>query len=105
MLNVVYATSWAPVLGDEGTFMVLQNGTTGTTIVTIPHSSNHNFPIGTELHVSQDGTGAVKIAAEGGVDLLWHQDYSNQLLGQYATVTIKKTGNNQWRMFGLLAGL
>jgi hypothetical protein len=103
ILNVVRASSWNPVPGDEGTFMVLTNGTTLTKII-IPNNNFNPFPIGSELHVHQDGTGVVTIEADVGVTILKHVSFSNQLLGQYATVTVKKTDLNEWRLFGLLAG-
>ena len=103
LLNVVSDSSWDPVVGDEGSFMVLVNDDAATS-VTIPHSSVQDFPIGTELHIHQDGTGAVTVDSEPGVTILKHASFSNQLLGQYATATVKKTEGNTWRLFGLLAG-
>jgi hypothetical protein len=103
MLNVLTATSWAPVTGDEGSFLVLTNGATATTI-RIPNNSTQAFPVGSELHVHQDGTGPVTIVGETGVTLRYHAAYTNRLLGQYATATVKKTNTNEWRLFGLLAG-
>ena len=101
MLRVLSAPSWAPVLGDDGAFMVLANGATATT-VTIPADATQLFPVGTELHIHQDGTGLVTVAAEPGVTILKHVSFSNNLLGQYATATAKKTAANEWRLFGLL---
>lgn len=103
MLNVLTASSWAPVVGDEGSFMVFTNGPASATIM-IPNDSTQNFQVGSELHVHQDGTGPVAITGESGVTLLKHAAYSNKLLGQYATATVKKTAANVWRLFGLLAG-
>lgn len=104
IFNVVTATSWAPVVGDEGSFMVLTNGTTATSII-IPNNTTQGFAIGSELHIHQDGTGPVTVIAEGGVTILKHASFTNQLLGQYATATVKKTATNVWRLFGLLAGV
>lgn len=103
IFNVVRETSWAPVVGDEGSFMVLINGITDTTIV-IPNDSTQNFQVGSELHVHQDGTGSVTIDGEPGVNIYRHASFSNKLLGQYATATMKKSGPNEWRLFGLLQG-
>jgi hypothetical protein len=103
ILNVVTASSWAPVVGDEGSFMVLTNGSITTTIM-IPNDTTQNFAVGSELHIHQDGTGPVTVIAEAGVSILKHASFSNQLLGQYATASIKKTAANTWRLFGLLAG-
>lgn len=101
--NVARETSWYPVVGDEGTFMVLENGTTNT-IITIPNDVYQNFTIGSELHIHQDGTGDVTILGDSGVTVLVHASFSTKLLGQYATATVKKTAANEWRLFGLLAG-
>lgn len=103
IFNVVTASSWDPVVGDEGSFMVLTNGTTATNII-IPNDSTQDFTYGSELHIHQDGTGVVTVVGESGVTILKHASFSNQLLGQYATATVKKTAQNKWRLFGLLAG-
>jgi hypothetical protein len=103
MSNVVEASSWDPVVGDEGTFMVLTNDTADT-VITIPNDSTQNFAIGSELHVHQDGTGKVTIVGDVGVVILKHASFAAQLLGQYATASVKKTAANEWRLFGLLSG-
>lgn len=84
--------------------MVLTNDTTATTIA-IPNDSVQLFPTGAELHIHQDGTGAVTVVGDTGVTVYRHAYFSNQLLGQYATATVKKTGVNEWRLFGLLAAV
>ena len=100
---VLTASSWSPVVGNEGAFMVLANGSTSASVV-VPNDSTQNFMIGTELTVHQDGTGVVSIVPGTGVTLRYHAGFINQLLGQYATATVKKTAANTWRLFGLLAG-
>lgn len=100
-LRVLRATSWAPVIGDGGSFMVLTNGSVNTTI-TVPADATQNFPIGTELHIHQDGMGAVTVVGESPVIMRRYAGFTNVLLGQYATATVKKTASNEWRLFGLL---
>jgi hypothetical protein len=100
---VLRSSSWSPVVGNAGAFMVLTNGSASATVV-VPSDSTQGFPIGSELNIHQDGTGTVLIVGEAGVAILKHVSFSNQLLGQYATATVKKTGVNEWRLFGLLAG-
>lgn len=102
-LNVLSATSWSPGLSDAGAFMVLQNGIADATVA-IPSNASVPFQIGTELTVHQDGTGLVTVMGESGVTVLKHASFSNRLLGQYATATVKKTAADVWRLFGLLAG-
>jgi hypothetical protein len=102
-LVVMRSSSWSPVVANAGAFMVLTNGATDVSIV-VPNDSTQNFPIGSELNIHQDGTGMVMIAGDSGVVILKHASFSNQLLGQYATATVKKTAVNEWRLFGLLAG-
>jgi hypothetical protein len=104
MFNVLRQSSWSPVTGDEGSFMVLINGTADA-LVAIPNDSDENFPIGSELHIHQDGIGKVRIEGDPGVTIRKHASFSHFLLGQYATATVKKTGANEWRLFGLLAGV
>jgi hypothetical protein len=103
LLNVLRESSWAPVVGDNSSFMVLTNGAANANII-IPNNDTEPFAIGTELHIHQDGTGTVSVVGEVGVTILKHASFSNQLLGQYATATVKKTNFNEWRLFGLLAG-
>ena len=103
IFNVVTSTSWDPVVGDEGSFMVLTNGTTATNII-IPNNTTQPFAVGSELHIHQDGTGRVTIVGEEGVTLRYHASFAPILAGQYATATVKKTATNVWRLFGLLAG-
>lgn len=100
---VLTASSWAPVVGDEGAFMVLTNGSSNV-VLTVPSDSSQAFQIGTELNIHQDGTGSVTVVGDSGVTILKHASFSNQLLGQYATASLKKTGANEWRLFGLLSG-
>ena len=92
------------MVGDNSSFMVLTNGTADATVY-IPSNSTEPFGVGTELHIHQDGTGMVSIVGDTGVTILKHASFSNRLLGQYATATVKKTAVNEWRLFGLLAGV
>ena len=103
MLKLLTASSWAPVLGDEGAFMVLANDTANATVI-LPSDAAVAFAVGTELTVHQDGTGLVTVAGDAGVTILKPASFSNVLLGKYATATAKKTAANEWRLFGLLAG-
>ena len=66
IFNVITGTSWAPIVGDEGSFMVLKNGSAQAKIF-IPHDDVENFQIGSELHVHQDGTGPVIVEGDPGV--------------------------------------
>lgn len=102
MLNVLRTTSWSPVAGNEGAFTVLTNGTADATVI-IPADSTQPFQLGTELTIHQDGTGVITVAGDVGVAVLKHANFTNKLLGQYATATVKKTAANEWRLFGLLA--
>jgi hypothetical protein len=101
-LNVLRSTTWSPVVGDDGAFMVITNSATNVT-VPIPADSSQPFPVGTELTIHQDGVGTVTVAGDSGVTILKHASFSFSLLGQYATATVKKTAANEWRLFGLLA--
>jgi hypothetical protein len=101
-LRIQRVTSWSPVVGDDGMFTVIANSTLNVNIF-IPNDSAQPFPVGTELSIHQDGIGTVSIWGDGGVDIFRHASFSNSLLGQYATATVKKTDDNEWRLFGLLA--
>jgi hypothetical protein len=102
--KVIKSAPYTPALADVGAFIVLTNSTNPLTI-RIPADVTLSFPIGAELNFHQDGTGVITIAGDAGVTLLYPPQFSNTLFGQYATATVKKTGANEWRLFGLLTQL
>ena len=107
MWRVVRSSSYTPSRADIGAFVIIENGTSNVTI-TIPEAVVGDpewFRDGAEINIHQEGTGTVTIVGDTGVSLLYPSQLTNVLLGQYATATIKKTADNEWRLFGLLAQL
>lgn len=104
MWRVVRSPTYTPSLADIGGFVIVQNGTSNITI-TIPPALVGDpawFRDGAEINIHQEGTGTITIVGGTGVTLLYPAQFTNVLLGQFATATIKKTADNEWRLFGLL---
>ncbi len=81
------------VMSDAG--KVIEMNSASATSVTIPPDSSVNFPIGTHLEIFQRGTGTVSIIAGSGVTAL-HSSSSLDIIGQYSTVGLRKSGANEW---------
>ena len=69
-------------------------------LVTIPNDSTTDFPVGSAVLISWNGTGAVSIAGEAGVTI----DTPDTLnIGKrYGKVTAIKVGANHWEIEGNL---
>jgi hypothetical protein len=93
-------TDYTLVLGDAGKSIDVTAATTKT--VTVPASASVAFPLGTVVEVARLGTGAVNIAAAGGVTI----NSRGGLLGignQYGAVSLRKIATNTWLLVGDLA--
>ena len=102
MFRVTHASSsYTPSLADVGGFVIINNATAPVT-VTLPTDATELFRDGAEINIHQGGTGPITIVGDTGVSLLYSPLFTNKLVGQYATATVKKTAVNEWRLFGLL---
>jgi hypothetical protein len=68
-------------------------------VLTIPLNSSVAFPIGTEIRVTQLGTGQTTITPTAGVTLRSISG-KNKTTGQYSVATLFKRGTNEWYLFG-----
>jgi hypothetical protein len=90
------SASYSLVLADAGK-MILATSSSPTTI-TIPLSSAHNFSIGTQILVMQQGTAQVTIAAASGVTVNSKNGLTTS--GQYAVISLIKIGTDTWIVAG-----
>jgi hypothetical protein len=93
-------TTYTFVLGDAEAMVEFTSGSAVT--VTVPPNASVAFPIGTVLHVAQDGAGQVTIAPGAGVTIKKHDAFASALAGQHAIASLAKVGTNTWRLFGHL---
>lgn len=82
------------------TMIVCKNSTTMT--LTIPTQATLGSPpLGTEIHFFQYGTGKTTISYASGVTIK-SKDNKRAIDGQYAAVTAKLIGTNEWILVGAL---
>lgn len=89
------------VVADNLIFFVMDNVAAQT--VTIPENASEAFPIGAEMEfLRENATGTVTFVVAG-VAVLQSRDALVEINAQYSTVTLKKVGTDEWRLFGDLA--
>lgn len=81
------------VLTDDG--KTVEMNSTSPTVVTIPNNTTVAYPLYTLISIVQYNTGAVTIAAAGGVTLN-SQSGTLTVPGRYSIVVIYKIGTNEW---------
>lgn len=105
------AGGYAPVSSDAGTSITLSAGqaggylrTTAATAVTVtmPPQASVTWETDAEVHIEQAGAGAVTIAAGAGVTINRIATATATIAGQYGVVTLKRTAENVWTLFGAL---
>lgn len=92
--------SYALALADAGT--VIEFTSASAVTVTVPPNSSVAFPVGTLVELLQYGTGAVSVAAGGGVTIR----STGGLLSartQYSTLSLRKRATDEWVLVGDLA--
>jgi len=87
-------SSYTLVLTDGTDTLVEMNSSTGNN-VTVPPNSSVAFPIGTQIPVSQLGTGLTSIVAGAGVTI-YTSAGSLAGAGQYTVMVLIKRGTNEW---------
>ena len=74
----------------------------GTETCTVPPNSSVAFPVGTQILVVQEGTGAVTLVAGSGVTIN-SKDGNLKLSAQYCGVTLIKRATDTWYAIGDLS--
>lgn len=89
--------SYVLALSDAG--KVIEMNSSSSTSVTIPLNSSIAFPIGTVIEVLRLGSGAVSIAATGGVTILSRASLTS-IANRYGSVSLRKRATNEWVLVG-----
>ncbi|MFY7885674.1 MAG: hypothetical protein ACOVOV_12630 [Dolichospermum sp.] len=84
-------------LSDSGKLVEMNVGSANT--LTIPASGTTNFPIGTQILISQLGAGQTQIVAALGVTLL-SAGGKTKLTSQYSGASLIKRDTDTWYLFG-----
>lgn len=91
------ATSYTLVLGDAYKLIEMEVSTANT--LTIPTNASVPFPLGTQILVSQLGTGQTTITPAVGVTLR-SSGGKTKTAAQYSMCTLIKRGTNEWYLSG-----
>jgi hypothetical protein len=91
------ATSYTLVLGDA--YKLIEMEVTSANTLTIPTNTSVAFPLGTQILVSQLGTGQTTITPAVGVTLR-SSGGKTKTSAQYSMCTLIKRGTNEWYLSG-----
>jgi hypothetical protein len=99
-INAQTGTTYELVLTDDGKLVTMDNASANT--LTIPADATVDFPIGTQILVSQEGAGTTSIANSGSPALptLHSPNGALDFANQYTTVTLIKKAANTWLLVG-----
>jgi hypothetical protein len=90
-------TTYAPVIGDEGRVITIENDAAIT--VTVPANSAVAFPVGTEIEFVQKGAGAITFAITDdtlNVNPAWNKVTN----GAWSVVRLRKLTATVWVLTG-----
>lgn len=97
------SNSYTLSIGDAGLLLLASNSTTAGN-VKIPTNASVAFPVGTQIHIIQTGSGQLTISAttSGTTSVLsvGATAASPKLRVQYSTATMLKTATDTWYVFG-----
>jgi hypothetical protein len=91
------SASYTLLLTDAHNYVEME--VSSANVLTIPTNATVAFPIGTEIRVTQLGTGQTTITPAAGVTLR-SESSKNKTVGQYSVATLFKRGLNEWYLFG-----
>ena len=92
--------SYVLAMSDAGKVVEMNSGS--ATSVTIPHSNDVAFDIGTVIEIIRLGTGTVEVRAAGSVTILSRSSLTD-IGNQYGSVALRKRATNEWVLVGDLA--
>lgn len=96
-INAQTGTSYTLVLADASALVGCANASPIT--LTVPPNSSVAFPVGAIVHVSQDGAGAVTVAAGAGVTIN-RAAPTAKTRAQWAMLTLIKRATDTWQLTG-----
>jgi len=95
-----HAASITLVLTDKNKFIKMSVGTANT--VTVPTNASVAFPIGSQIHIIQYGTGKTQVIPVSGTVILYATPGA-YLRAQYSSATLLKCDTNIWMLMGDLS--
>lgn len=94
------SNSYTLVLADAGKLIKMTKATASN--LTVPPNSSVAFPTGTEIEILEYGAGQVTIVGGSGVTLR-SAGSALKIADQYASVSLKKLGTDEWAVVGALS--
>lgn len=98
-INAQTGTTYTFVLTDSGKICEFSNGSAIT--ATVPPNSSVAFPVGTQIDLTQTGTGKLTLAQGSGVTITSASSFKS-LSAQYASATLYKRATDTWQLSGNL---
>jgi hypothetical protein len=96
--ELITTSTYTLQLTDAFSKFLLFNSISSQTCI-IPNDSNIDFDVGTEIPISQNGTGQTQVVASAGVT--FNNPYASNLLRQqYSSASLVKTAANTWQIVG-----
>lgn len=95
------SANYTITIADANSFLVCNSAAAFS--ITIPTDASVNFPVGTEIDITQDGAGLITINAASGCNVRRIGATAitgHILLGRYAIAMLKKIAANEWRLYG-----
>ena len=93
------SANYTLVLADAGRLLNFNSSSNLT--LTVPAESSVNFPVGTQIAITRNGTGDVTISPAANVTIR-SSDNRTKIAKQYAAASLLKIGANEWMLLGLL---
>jgi len=99
------STSYTLVLTDKNKFIKMNITSTANT-VTVPTNASVAFPVGSQIHIIQYGTGKTQVIPVSGTVTIYSNPTSAPgayLRAQYSSATLLKCDTNIWMLMGDLS--
>jgi sporulation protein YlmC with PRC-barrel domain len=94
------SASYTIVLTDKNKFIKMNVTTTANT-VTVPTNASAAFPVGSQIHIIQYGSGKTQVVGDSGVVV--YSTPGAYLRAQYSSATLLKCDTNTWMLMGDLS--
>ena len=99
MATSAQSASYTVVLGDKAKVVEMAVGSANN--LTVPANASVAFPVGTQIHIVQTGSGQTTVVAAEGVTI--NTATTLKLRAQWSAATIVKRAENTWVLVGDLA--
>ena len=93
--------SYALVLADKNKFIKMNVTSTANT-VTVPTNASAAFPVGSQIHIIQYGSGKTQVVGVSGTVTIYATP-GTYLRAQYSSATLLKCDTNMWLLMGDLS--